>query len=195
MQSMRGAAVVWAIKSLTVTAIPLLALWGCSRPVNGGGEVRVQSEPTYPVPTRKPGYWRQINMIEGAGAPVELRLCIDKKLDARLSWWGTATRESCGQNTFVRESDGSWRFKSDCTAGAVRTKRSGAVVGDFDRAYQVEATMTVTGAPVPGLNGTRRISIDADRIGDCPADMRPGDVETASGARFNIDEVLTNSGQ
>jgi hypothetical protein len=171
----------------------------CSRPTDQGASRESVSpdsgKASYSTPERKPGYWRQSNLVEGAGGPVELKICIDKALDGRLSWWGTATRDSCGKNTFERESDGSWRFESDCRSNGVRTQRSGAVVGDFERAYQVQAVMTVSGSPVAGLNGTRRISIDADRIGDCPVDMKPGDVETATGARFNLDEMLRSAGQ
>ncbi len=188
-----------SVSAAVLAGLCVLTAQGCSRPVGDSAQGKAQTTgsaaPDYPIPARKPGYWRQVNLVDGGTGPVELKICLDKALDARLSWWGTATRESCSRNTFERQEDGSWRFESDCTSRGVRTQRSGAVVGDFDQKYQVEAVMTITGAPSAGMNGTRRITIDAERIGDCPTDMRPGDVETASGARFNVDETLKSAGQ
>lgn len=145
----------------------------------------------YPVPVRQPGLWRQVSLIEGLGTPVAVKLCIDKATDAQMAWWGPAARRNCSTDTMTRKSDGSWSFDSDCQdANGVRIVRSGVVVGDFDRRYQILVTTTVSGAKDPRLLGTRKLSIDAERLGSCPAGMRPGEVELPNGVRIKSSDIL-----
>jgi hypothetical protein len=91
----------------------------------------------------------------------------------------------------TRKADGSWSFDSDCqAANGVRIVRSGVVIGDFDRKYQISVTTTISGAKDPRMLGTRKLSIDAERLGDCPAGMRPGEVELPNGVRIKASDLL-----
>jgi len=71
----------------------------------------------------------------------------------------------------------------------VRVVRSGVVVGDFDIRYQLKATTTISGLDNPALLGTRTISIDAERLGSCPAGMRPGEIELPDGMRVKASDL------
>lgn len=145
----------------------------------------------YPVPVRQPGLWRQVSLVEGIDTPVAVKLCIDKATDAQMAWWGPAARRNCRTDKMSRKADGSWSFESDCQdANGVRIIRSGVVLGDFDRRYQIAVTTTVSGAKDPRLLGTRNLSIDAERLGGCPVGMRPGEVELPNGVRLRASDVL-----
>lgn len=140
------------------------------------------------VPSRKPGLWRQTMMVDGVDVLQSVSLCLDAAADKQVAWWGQqGLREGCEKNEVTRNPDGSWSFAAVCTMqGGVKTTNNGRAVGDFQSRYQVTAETTTTGSPMPALNGTRAITIDATWEGECPADMRPGDMELPSGQRMNV---------
>ena len=183
--------VVLRVSSITgVLAAASLGVVACSREPGPPAAVD-DTAAEYPVPVRQPGLWRQVSMVEGLDRPIAMQLCVDKATDAQMAWWGPAARRNCKSDNMVRKADGSWSFDSDCQdANGVRVVRSGVVVGDFDIRYQLKATTTISGLDNPGLRGTRTISIDAERLGSCPAGMRPGDVELPDGMRVKASDLI-----
>lgn len=183
--------VVLRVSSITgVLAAASLGIVACSREPAPPPAVD-EAAAEYPVPVRQPGLWRQVSVVEGLDRPIAMKLCIDKATDAQMAWWGPAARRNCKSDSMVRKADGSWSFDSDCQdANGVRVVRSGVVIGDFDVRYQLKATTTISGLANPALQGTRTISIDAERLGSCPAGMRPGDVELPDGVRVRAESLL-----
>lgn len=183
--------VILRISSITgFLAIASLCIAACSQEASTTPATD-ESASDYPVPVRQPGLWRQVSLVEGLDTPIAMKLCIDKATDAQLSWWSAAARRNCSADTMTRKADGSWSFDSDCQeANGVRIVRSGVVVGDFDRRYQISVTTTISGAKDPRLLGTRKLSIDAERLGSCPAGMRPGEVELPNGVRIKASDLL-----
>lgn len=183
--------VVLRVSSITgVLAAASLGVVACSREPAPPPAVD-DAVAEYPVPVRQPGLWRQVMVLEGQDGPLVIKLCIDKATDAQMSWWGPAARRNCRSDSMVRRADGSWSFDSDCqAANGARVVRSGVVVGDFDVRYQLEATTTISGVDDPMISGTRKISIDAERLGSCPAGLRPGDMELPNGVRVKGEDVV-----
>ena len=142
------------------------------------------------VPKRKPGLWKQTMLVEGVDVLQTVQLCLDEASDPKLAWWGQqGFKQACSKNDISRQPDGSWKFSSICEGAGVKTTNDGAAVGDFSSRYQLRAESTTTGAPVPQMNGSRTVTIDAEWLGECPAGMAPGDMDLPNGQRMNMLEM------
>ena len=178
---------IW--KAGVIAGIAVLAATACSK--TGDGDAVDKAAPAaVEVPKRKPGLWKQTMLVEGADVLQTVKLCIDEASDPKLAWWGQqGFKQACSKNEINRQPDGSWKFSSVCEGAGVKTTNDGAAVGDFSSRYQLRAESTTTGAPIPQLNGSRTITIDAEWMGECPAGMSPGDLELPNGQRMNMLEV------
>ena len=169
------------------TALPLAA---CNRQKSNDQQASaVASAPApVPTPTRKPGLWKQTMFLEDNNAMQTASLCLDKAADAKMAWWAQqGVRGGCAKNDVQRQPDGSWKFSSVCEmAGGIKMVTEGSAVGDFDSKYQVKAETTTTGAPMPQMNGTHAVTIDATWEGPCPEGMQPGDMQLPDGRRVNM---------
>lgn len=178
---------VW--KAGLVAAIAIVAVGACSKD-SGEKAATGAKVAAVEVPKRKPGLWKQTMLIEGLDAIQTTKLCLDAATDAKLAWWGQqGFKQSCSKSEVKREPDGSWRFSSVCEGGGVKTTNDGTAVGDFNSRYQLKAESSTSGAPVPEMNGSRTVTIDAEWVGECPANMRAGDIELPNGQRVNIVEI------
>ena len=140
------------------------------------------------TPKRRPGLWTQTTDVQGIGSFPAVSLCLDVAADKKISWWGQqGARAGCAKNEVTKNSDGSWSFSSSCqTEGGIHTSTEGVASGDFQSAYQVTATSTTEGAPLPEMNGSHHVVITATWKGPCPADMKPGDMKLPDGSIMNM---------
>jgi hypothetical protein len=65
--------------------------------------------------------------------------------------------------------------------------------GDFASHYRVEATSQTVAAAPGGANGPGRVVADITRAGDCPSDMKPGDVVLPNGSRTRLSDVAQHA--
>jgi hypothetical protein len=77
----------------------------------------------------------------------------------------------CSKKEFKRTLGG-WAFETVCTADGVTSVQKGTITGDFRTSYTIDQTVTQT--PGRSLKG----QIIAKRVGDCPAQVKPGDKVT-----------------
>lgn len=136
-------------------------------------------------------------LIEGGDEVRSLTICLDALADQKLAWWGgrSGLRQGCTRNLVRKMPSGAWRFESICeTAAGVRTETMGEAVGDFQKKYQMRAETTTHNSPILELVGTRTVSIDAEWIGPCPADMQPGEAQLETGQSVNLLQIGAQSG-
>lgn len=169
---------------LGATSLSLAACEG------GGPETKAKSAAPAVVetPKRKPGLWKQVMTIQDIGATQTANLCLDRDTDAKLSWWAQqGVRGGCAKNEVAKQPDGSWSFASSCElVGGIQMRTEGTATGDFQNNYTVTARTTTTGAPMEQMNGTRTTVIEATWAGECPAGMRPGEMELPTGQRVDM---------
>lgn len=178
----------WKIGILV--GVAALGLTACKRNDAEKTDKQIAAAPTVEVPKRKPGLWKQTLLVEGLDVLQTVQLCLDEASDSKLAWWGQqGFKQSCSKNEITRAPDGSWAFNSVCEGGGVKTTNTGSAVGDFNSRYQIKADTTTSGAPIAQMNGSRTITIDAEWVGECPAGMKPGDMELPNGQRMNMLEV------
>lgn len=125
-------------------------------------------------PKRADGYWQSTLgdtkgpfYCVGDGSEEKWSLVDD------LSVLGT-----CSKKDFQRM-PGGWTFETVCAADGVTSVQKGTITGDFRTGYVIDQTVTQT----PGSSVKGRIV--AQRVGDCPSDVKPGD-KVVNGLSFNL---------
>lgn len=140
-------------------------------------------------PRLSPGLWRITTT--GADDSSALQVCLDDAIQERLAVVGGQVGGGCEPETAIR-TPGGWKTRAVCDLsgmGGGRTEIQTDVTGDMTRTYASRSSATTTGAAVPHMNRTVSTTAQGVRQGDCPADMRPGDVAIEGGPRFNMAEM------
>lgn len=123
-----------------------------------------------PMQGPKPGLWRVTTAIEGvagAGAVPSQDICIkEEKLEAPAI--AEQQGAECKSTPFTRQGD-AMVGSAQCTMpGNIRTESTIKVTGDFNSRYTTEVTTKMDPAPMPQMAQTK-MTMTAERIGDCPA--------------------------
>ena len=140
----------------------------------------------WPQPT--PGFWEQKVQVNAEDQGTVSRICYDAALAKRLGVIGQQDQAKMNcKPAFSRGADGSLVVDSTCTGsdGQVTTSRS-VIRGDFSKAYTVE----VTNSDDPAGDTPGKLTVT--RLGDCPVDFKPGDMEMA-GIRMNLNSVISTA--
>lgn len=142
----------------------------------GPGSAPVPAPP--PGPHRRPGLWELRTSTEGEDHVERTRICLDAASDPQIALWGAQATRGCNHSEAERLPDGSWRFRASCWLGSGgQLSTSGVTTGDLSSRYVVQAEASRSAAEAPQMNRTVRTTTEAQRIGDCPAGWRGGDME------------------
>ena len=145
---------------------------------------------TAPAPT--PGLWIE-RVSDSHGAQVS-KICLDAAAAASFAAMNTSLSGHCGRHDMAQAADGSWHFSTSCDMGqGGQVATEGVISGDFSSHYTVEAHSQTVNAVQSAANGPGRVSADIRRAGDCPADMKPGDVVLPNGTRTHLADVAQHA--
>ena len=136
-------------------------------------------------PARKPGLWEMsITGVGSTARPIKAKICLDQATADALIGQGTAQAKAMCSKREVHFSGNTGTADSVCKiAGSTQTSHADFVF-DGDTAYHV----TTRSHYDPPLRGKSESSMKSDArwVGACPADMKPGDMITPTGARMHI---------
>jgi hypothetical protein len=137
-------------------------------------------------PLRREGLWEETIHRGPLGLnSYVVRICLDRAADEKLAFAGEPWSRPC-RRTAMPRGDRSWVFTSTCDRGGRGELTSeGTVTGDLRLKYRVDVEVTTAGAAEPEMNGTDRLTTEAQWKGNCPADMKPGDIDV-NRTRFNV---------
>jgi hypothetical protein len=152
----------------------LLGLSACGNnnkaegPAAEGAETASTAPATLDAP--KPGLWRVSTAMEdmpgGASVPAQ-DVCIkDAKLEAPAS--AQQPGADCTTQPFARQGDAMVATSSCTLPGNMKADSTIRVTGDFNSRYVTEVTTKMDPAPTPQMAQTK-VTMTAERIGDCPA--------------------------
>jgi hypothetical protein len=145
---------------------------------------------TAPAPT--PGLWIE-RVSDSHGAQVS-KICLDAAAATSFAALNTSLTGRCSRHDMAQAADGAWHFSTSCDMGqGGQVATEGVISGDFTSHYTVEARSQTVNAVQSAANGPGRVSADLRRAGDCPADMKPGDVLLPNGARTNLADVTQHA--
>ena len=157
---------------LTLTFIASAALLAaCSNAESGkSGEAAKSGSPAAAAATApKAGLWEQTTSGGMIPAPMTVKMCVGDPVEGRNPFEAPpAAGSECTQSGTATD------FKSTCTTNGMTVTSAGKVTGDMSSAYKVELTTTTTGPNVPPQMAEMKMTIDAKRVGDCPAGVQPG---------------------
>lgn len=153
-----------------------------SAPGPSGGAIQAAD---LPHPT--PGLWKISANIMGHDQVMQM--CMDEAYVAKTSAWGQGANASkCSKQDFQKGLDGSITFSSECETGnGGHTSTKGTVTGDLSSHYKVTMDVTATGAGP--ADGTHTLTTESERIGDCPAGMKGGDMVLPGGMKMSADRM------
>ena len=141
-------------------------------------------------PQQAPGLWSQ-SVSDRRGVQT-MRYCLDAAGAGALAAFNRQLNGRCARHDVAKAADGTWRFSTSCDMGAGgKVATEGVIRGDFQAHYFIEAESQTAGAADNAANGPSRVLADIQRQGDCPKDMRPGDVVLPDGARSRLDALAT----
>ncbi len=129
------------------------------------------------LPQREPGVWEVTLTPEGVrrARPVVTRECTSAHVDARLLLSQAPGQEHCDAPQ-VRSKDGSWEVHTACRVHGNRIDTTFTFGGDFQADYSGRFETRYRDACPRNLPDCREAqAFSARRLGDCPADMQPGD--------------------
>jgi len=118
----------------------------------------------------RPGLWRVTTAMAGApgGATIPPQeICVtEAKLEPPANTQQPGA--DCTTQAFARQGDAMVAATSCTLPGSMKADSTIRVTGDFNSRYVTEVTTKLTPAPTPQMAETR-MTMTAERIGDCPA--------------------------
>ncbi|HEY1752201.1 MAG TPA: DUF3617 family protein [Caulobacteraceae bacterium] len=171
--------------------VALVALAACNRTGAHAGQgvnTPIAAAPTGPAIAA--GLWTQ-KVSDHHGVQVT-RYCVDASGAGALAAFDRQLNGQCARHDMARAADGAWHFSTACDMGSWgKVSTIGAMHGDFASHYQVEVETQTVGAADAAANGPGRITADVRRLGDCPKDMKPGDVILPDGSHGRLQALTT----
>lgn len=165
------------VQLVLISTVALLA--ACSNPDNAKTPANGDPAPAAPanaaLTAPQPGLWRQTVSGAQMPQPTTVKICVGETAPGENPFNAPQAGVTCSENT-VKSAPGGAEFHSVCQAQGMTVTSDGKVTGDMRTAYKVAIATKTTGPNVPAGMGDMTMSIDAERLGDCPAGTAPNTV-------------------
>jgi hypothetical protein len=153
------------------------------------------------LPARRGGYW-EIRVVYGASAGASemlLHACIDAATDKAMMEAGTSAMQSmCSRREMTRDGD-AYVWDTECTMGPLKTTSHVVIAGDFQSKYTMTMPGAVSGLPATGgadKEPTKTVMTQNAKwlAADCPAGVKPGDMQMPAGITVNANDMIKSLG-
>ncbi|CAM3136008.1 DUF3617 domain-containing protein [Asticcacaulis taihuensis] len=189
------------IMRLTTALILIAALGsmvGCSKPKAPESQ-SAGIEAAKPAPlaeaspmAQKPGLWEMTTSVPGMPAGLVSKLCVDQGLSERMvevGMKGTGDAQ-CTQSNIVKtgttvDVDSVCQMSGRKVTSHIRME----MISDSEYHQTIAATME---PPLSG-DGKSTTTVIGKRLGDCPVDMKGGDMTVPGGMKINMYDALNKS--
>lgn len=127
------------------------------------------------LPAPQPGLWEQT--VSGGPMPqaMTVKMCVGETAPGSNPYNTPQAGVSCSENS-VKAVAGGAEFHTVCQAQGMSVVSDGKVSGNMRTDYKVQITTKTTGPNVPPQMADMAMTVDAKRLGDCPAGVAPGAV-------------------
>jgi hypothetical protein len=143
-------------------------------------------------PQLGPGLWSQT--VSDRRGVKTLRYCLDAASAGALAAFNRQLDGRCHRREIGAAAGGIWRFSTSCDMGAAgRVKTEGVIRGDFQTHYFIEAESQTVGAADQSADGPNRMLADIQRLGDCPRNMKAGDVVLPDGGHSRLETLAAHA--
>lgn len=122
------------------------------------------------APSVKGGLWEITSRTPGMEGKV--RTCFDPALQGESAVVAQGmNRRNCSRSDWKKTADG-FSFEVACERGGRMFVSSGTLNGDLTTTYTIQADAVMS---IDGVTRGAKQDIEAHNIGECPADLRPGE--------------------
>lgn len=165
------------IQFALISTVALLA--ACSNGDKAKAPAETASAPAATVPAAAPapkaGLWEQTMSGGPIPAPMVVKMCVGETAPGANPFAVPDTSgTACTQSS--KAVAGGAEFHSTCNTDGRIVESKGKVTGDMMTNYKVEIATTTTGPNIPPQMANMNMTIDAKRLGDCPAGAQPNTV-------------------
>ena len=123
------------------------------------------------APVVSAGLWELTSRT--AGMEGKVRTCFDPKLQGESAIVAQGMdRRNCSRSDWRKTADGH-AFDVACERGGRMFVSSGTLTGDLTQSYELKADSVMS---VDGVTRGAKQDVAARHLGDCPADVKPGEV-------------------
>jgi hypothetical protein len=166
-----------------------IALAACDRP-----DVPIKPGPAAPpaaaAPTLAAGFWQQT--VTDRHGPQITRLCVDATTASTLASFDHLLGTHCVRSQMTQGPDGAWKFSTACDMGpSGKVSTEGTMRGDFAKSYDIDILSQRVGAPTG--DGPAHVTVEMRRLGDCPTDLKPGDVLLPGNVRAKLGDLAAHA--
>lgn len=143
-------------------------------------------------PTRKAGLWEATISVSGGGVPQVSRQCVDASTEESLrALVGQGGPKGMCPVNKVERTSGGYSMHTECSIGGSSMVSNGTFSGDFESEYRGSIVTEMT----PAIMGSGRTetTIVAVYKGECPSDMKPGDISVNGGPVVNANESVAKA--
>lgn len=151
------------------------------------------------LPPRKPGQWEMKIQVDTAAMPPQIiTMCLDAETDKMLNdRFGGLASNMCSRQDQKQDGD-SIVLDSECTLGDMKASSHSVVTGDFNSAYTMKTTVTMTGQRDGPQNvdkvspqgpATQETTIAATYVGECKSGYKTGDIDLGGGKVLNVRDM------
>ncbi len=187
---MKGSATMRSIHPALPILLAAGVLAGCGPKAGGDGKAGAASAPASAAtpanlattskgaPQRRDGYW-ELGSYSVDGSQMDKQFyCVGAGSEEKYNVFeALAVVGNCSKKDFTRTAAG-WTFETQCKLMDTTTTQTGTISGDFQQSFTID--QTVSQGPNQSIKGTIR----GKRIGDCPANFKPGDLVDAKGEKI-----------
>ena len=140
------------------------------------------------LPPRKPGLWEIQSSMQGLSQKMpSAKQCVDASTDLEMrNLAQTGPGSACSKQETKKVGD-TYVTDAVCNMGGSTITSHSVASGDFASGYHVEATSKMD-PPMMG-RGSTNVIVDAKYLGECPADLKPGDILMSNGQKMNISDI------
>lgn len=130
-------------------------------------------------PAPKAGLWEMKITAAGMPAPQATKVCVGEPAPGTNAFTPPpGAGQTCAKNSVTKVAAG-YEIDSECTIQGMTATSKGSLTGDFSSAYKIEMATKMSGPNLPAAAQQEvKTVIDAKYLGDCPADMKPGQSQT-----------------
>lgn len=161
---------------ILISAAALLAACSNSEKAASEGETATpRAADAASIPSPRPGLWQQTISGGQVPAPMTMKMCVGPAVEGQNAFTAPQAGVDCSENT-ARSVPGGAEFRSVCTTQGMTVTSEGKVSGDLQNQYKVDIKTSTTGANVPAQMAEMTMTIDATRLGDCPAGAEPNSI-------------------
>lgn len=138
-------------------------------------------------PNFKPGLWQVTTNSQGRPAQIAEN-CINEATSKKMTALGQQMMGGkCTGMEMVKSGD-NYSSNSACDLGSFKISTQSTFSGDFQSSFNFDSSSTITPAMM-GNAGSKTTGV-GKYLGDCPANMKPGDVKMPDGKIINPEEMM-----